>query len=112
MVCSLYPFLVFIQTGYYRVVLVHVKWKKFQTILMKIALILGGTSYFSLGIYFTFDQTSFTNNADPELDSTIQKFIFLFAFAGYDFYLESIALMDDTDGSTQCEYTYKLQSSD
>lgn len=76
---------------------------------MKIALLIGGASYFGLGLYYTLSATSFTDGKDPELEKKIRNFLFLFAFAGFDFYLESLALMDDIDGSTHCKSIYHLQ---
>lgn len=42
----------------------------------------------------------------------MREFLFLFAFAGFDFYLESFALMDDSDGTSQCRANYQLKSFD
>ena len=46
------------------------------------------------------------------MQEMIRNFIFLFAFAGFDFYLESFSLMDDIDGTTKFKNEYRLQCPD
>lgn len=81
---------------------------------MKLAVLVGGISYFILGMRYTLHHEKFTNSEDPELDEIIQNLIFLYAFAGFDFHLELFSLFDDTDGTSHCKSTYqfKLQEDD
>lgn len=85
--CVMYPLAIFIHAGHYRVVLVHVEWTKCQTIVMKIALLIGGSSCFGLSIYYTIFGVDFVEEGDKEMEEMLRNFIFLFAFAGFDFYL-------------------------
>ena len=50
---ALAPLLNLSFSGYCRVMMVFCKWEAWQTILFKLAVVLGGTAYFGLGIYYT-----------------------------------------------------------
>ena len=65
--CFFYPLCLFCQSGYYRVVLTHVSWTQCETIIVKIMLLLGGTSCFTLGLYYTISGAQFTNGRDDVL---------------------------------------------
>lgn len=47
------PFELISYAGYLRLVIIFSDWKSWQTILTKIAIAIGGASYFGLGMYFT-----------------------------------------------------------
>ena len=80
--------------------------------MMKIALLIGGSSCFGLSIYYTILGVDFVEEGDEKMQEMLRNFIFLFAFAGFDFYLESFSLMDDIDGTTKCKNIYRLQCSE
>jgi hypothetical protein len=96
---GLYPISLFTFAGFFRVLLVCVRWNKCQIILMKLSLLIGGASYFGLSLYYTVVDVQFTGGSDPESDSNIKNLLFLYAFSGFDFYLESFSLIDGVDGT-------------
>lgn len=88
--------------------MVFCQWEAWQTIVFKLAVVFGGTAYFGLGIYYTIVDGEFTDGASPKLDNIILELLFLYAFAGFDFHIEIISMVDDTDGTTENKSNYKL----
>lgn len=68
---GLVPLLNLSFSGYCRVMMVYCKWRAWQTILFKLSIIVGGVSYFGLGLYYTIVDGSFTGGASPRLDNII-----------------------------------------
>ena len=105
---GLVPLLNLSFAGYSRVMMVYCQWPSWRTIIFKLAVIIGGASYFGLGIYYTIVDGEFTNGASPKLDDIILELLFLYAFAGFDFHIEIISMVDDSDGTNLNKSDYKL----
>lgn len=88
--------------------MVYCDWSKTQTVIYKITLLIGSTSYFILGVYYLVDNLKFTRGLSPKLDESIENLLLIYINAGFQVYLEMIARMDTVDGSVRFKMDYKL----
>lgn len=105
---GLYPLYWLIYIGNFRVSMVYCDWSKTQTVIYKITLLIGSTSYFILGVYYLVDNLKFTRGLSPKLDESIENLLLIYINAGFQVYLEMIARMDTVDGSVRFKMDYKL----
>ena len=104
----LYPIYWLLYIGNFRVCMVYCEWTKVQTIIYKITLLVGSTSYFILGVYYLVDKLKFTRGLSPQFDESIENLLLIYINAGFQVYLEMVARMDSVDGSVSFKMDYRL----
>lgn len=78
-----------------------------QTLFIKFLVLLGASANFALALYFTITDAVYLEAA-LELTQTIKNMLLLYAFSGFDFYLELFGLMDSVDGTSYYKGNYTL----
>ena len=107
-VLYVYPPFIITSMAYSRIILLFSDFKPWQIVIYKLALILSAGSYIAVGMYFIFDPSKSNNFIPPEMGNSFRSIVILYSFAGFDYHIETLSLVDELDGTTNLRTNYTL----
>ena len=103
-----YPPFIFTSIAFNRILMVYCRLKSYKTIIYKICLVLSASSYIGVGMFFVLNPNKSLNFIHDEMTDSFIGIVILYSYAGFDYHIETLAQIDDTDGTTHFRGNYKL----
>ena len=104
-----YPAWLFYFTGNLRVMLVYVKWKRWEVILYKVAVIVCGLVSFYIGFEFMRGKYKITGGYVVALEKKLKELVLLMVFANVDFFFELFKKLSEFDQTGALKFEYLLE---
>ena len=82
--------------------------EKWQILVYKICIVLSASSYIGVAMFFVFDPNKSLNFIHDEMADSFVAIVILYSYAGFDYHIETLAQIDDTDGTTHFRGNYQL----
>ena len=95
--------------GNFRVLVVHHEWKMSQVILTKIFIIVGVTTYITIGCYFMITQAENLFIVSEVYAAKVKDFIIFYVLSLFALFLELYGKISNIDGTNEHKFRYSSQ---
>ncbi len=95
-----------------RVMLVHLKWPKWQLVTLKLHVMINCIMFMICGVYFIWVDFTYTKHMLPTFDGKVHEFMVLFIFTMFTYSYEMYAKVTDLDHTGDLRYIYTIKNMD